>query len=89
MADRFTADQELLHSPAGNGEAATPGGADVVLANSSRAIYVGGAGNVAVTMAKSGVNLTFTGVPAGTLLPIRVTKVLLAGTTATGIIALN
>ena len=50
-------------------------------------LWVGGAGNVAVVLA-SGVSVTFTSVPAGTLLPIYVTKVKATGTTATNIVAL-
>jgi hypothetical protein len=53
----------------------------------SRALFVGGAGNVAVEMG-SGDNVTFTGVPAGFILPIEVSKVLSTGTTATNIVAL-
>lgn len=54
----------------------------------SRALYVGGAGNVKVTML-SGDEVTFTGAQAGTILPIRVTRVWSTGTTATTILALG
>jgi len=47
-------------------------------------LYVGGAGNVAVT-GLSGVAVTFTNVPAGTILPIAVNRVMLTNTTATNI----
>lgn len=53
-----------------------------------RALYVGGAGDIAVVM-KNGDEVTFSGVAAGTLLPIRVTKVKATGTTATLILRLN
>lgn len=49
-------------------------------------LWVGGAGNVSVTM-QNGANAQFQGVAAGTLLPIRYTKVL-AATTATLLVAL-
>ena len=51
-------------------------------------IYVGGAGNLAVTM-NSGVDVIFPAVPVGSILPIRVTKVLSTGTTATNVVALQ
>jgi hypothetical protein len=50
-----------------------------------RAFYVGGAGNLAVTMWDGG-NLTFVG--ASGILPIRASAVLSSGTTATDVIAL-
>ena len=45
-------------------------------------IYVGGAGNVKVTTAQ-GTAVTFTGVNAGTVIPVRVRRVWSTGTTAT------
>lgn len=53
----------------------------------TRAIYVGGAGDVAVTT-QGGESVTFSGVTVGTLLPIRVTKVKSTGTTATLLLGL-
>jgi hypothetical protein len=52
----------------------------------TRALYVGGGGDLQVRMAGSGV-VTIPGVPAGSFLPIRVRQVLRAGTTATGLVA--
>lgn len=57
------------------------------LARSPRAIWVGGAGDVAVEMI-DGTNGVLSGIPAGTLMPVRVRKVLATGTTATGIVGL-
>lgn len=62
----------------------------------TRALYVGGAGNLVVKMADVdnptvvGNTVTFTAVPAGTVLPIQVNCVMGAGsgTTATSILAL-
>ena len=60
---------------------------DTTVLTATRGIYVGGAGNLAVTMMDDTV-VTFTGVPAGTFLPIRATKVMSTNTTATAIVAL-
>lgn len=65
---------------------ATPDGADVAV--SADALYIGEAGNVAVTMAYGG-DVTFMAVPAGTVLPVSVTAVLDTGTTAGDIIAMR
>lgn len=59
---------------------------DSTVLRPTRAVYVGGAGALAVTI--NGVNVTFAAVPAGTTLPISVTKVLSTGTAATSIVAL-
>ncbi len=72
--------------PATSGEAVSK--SDTVdLTNVSRGLYVGGAGDVAVLML-DGTALTFSSVPAGTLLPIRVSRVKSTGTTATNMVAL-
>lgn len=56
-----------------------------------RSLYVGGAGNIVVIMAASkddSVTVTFTGVAAGSVLPIQVRRVKSTSTTATAIAAL-
>lgn len=58
------------------------------LANSTRAIYVGGAGAVKVTTV-GGDTVTFAAVPVGTTLWVRVKKIFATGTTATNLIALR
>jgi hypothetical protein len=65
--------------------AVTPDDTDTIAITSG--LYVGSDGNVNVTMA-SGNDVIFTGVLAGSILPIRVIKVLSTSTTATNIIAL-
>lgn len=60
---------------------------DVTVLNCTRALYVGGAGDVAVKMIE-GQTVTFAGVPAGAVLPVQVTQVLDTGTDATDILAL-
>jgi hypothetical protein len=54
---------------------------------STRAIWVGGAGNLKVDLV-SGSTVTFTSVPAGTELKIQATKVYSTDTTATNMVAL-
>jgi hypothetical protein len=52
---------------------------------SHRGIWVGGAGNLAVTLA-DGRTVTINGIQAGTLLPLEATKVNTSGTTATNLL---
>lgn len=77
---------EGMTSPADNLVAITPSDS-TDLANVSRALYVGGAGNLVVTPFGGGSNVTLT-VVAGAILPIRVSRVLSTGTTATGLVNL-
>lgn len=49
------------------------------------ALYIGGAGNVAVKT-EDGTTVTFTGAQAGSILPVRVLQVLATSTTATAIL---
>lgn len=53
----------------------------------TRGIYIGGAGNLRVDMVSGG-TVTFTGLAAGTVLPVQVIRVYATSTTATLIIAL-
>lgn len=57
------------------------------LARVSRGLFVGGAGNLSVVMAGNGATVVFTGVTAGSFLPIRVSRVNSTSTTATNIVA--
>jgi hypothetical protein len=53
----------------------------------SRSIYVGTGGNmIAITMAD--VEVTFTAIPDGTILPIRAKRIKATGTTASNIVSL-
>lgn len=52
-----------------------------------RGVYVGGAGDLKVTMRDDSV-VTFTAVPAGSVLPIYIKKIHSTGTTATNIVGL-
>jgi len=81
-------DIEQLDFPADDAEVIVP--SDVTgLVKISRSIYIGGAGDVSVEMAKTGTAIVFTGVQAGSVLPIRVSRVNATGTTATNMVALS
>ena len=83
MADTFETYATALDSPARNAAAVTAGA--TALAQVTRGLYIGGTGNITVTMA-GGQSVTFTGVQGGSILPLRCTHVTAA--TATAIIAL-
>jgi hypothetical protein len=85
MADTFDGFRGGLGSPMTDGVAVTA--SDSTVLTTTRAIFVGGAGNLAVVMS-NGTTVTLTGVTAGSWLPLRVTKVKSTGTTATNIAAL-
>jgi hypothetical protein len=72
--------------PAANAEAISPSDSSE-LSTVSRALYVGGAGNISVVML-GGQAITLTAVPVGAILPIRVKQVKSTGTTATFLICL-
>ena len=78
---------ESLNSPADNAEAVTPSDS-ASLVNVSRALWVGGSGNITVIM-KDGTTVLFSGVPAGVWMPIRVSQVKATGTTATNIVSVS
>lgn len=59
---------------------------DIFVNGETRWVWVGGAGNVSV-VTHTGQTVAFTGVTAGTLLPIRVRRVRSTGTTATNMVA--
>jgi hypothetical protein len=76
-----------IDSPAGDAFAITPHNTTELLAT-TRGIYIGGDGNITVLMGSGNVVL-FTGLLAGTLLPIRVRRVNATGTTATDLVGLT
>jgi hypothetical protein len=74
--------------PATGAVAVTPNDSTVV---DFAALYVGGAGTVTVTTLNASgadADVLFTGVPAGTILPVHCSKVKSTGTTATSIVGL-
>ena len=86
MTDSFRKHSRSLTSPPEHGLAVAP--SDVAdLGHVTRALYVGAGGDVAVRL-QDGTDLVFADVPAGTLLPVRVARVLATGTSADRILGL-
>ena len=84
--DSFSAFPTTPISPARSASIVVPSDTGA-LPHISRALYVGQAGALSVEMADGDI-ATFEAVPAGSMLPIRVTKVNATGTTAAAILAL-
>ena len=82
---------ENLQGPLQNGDPGNDAVAltksDTTVFNVCRGLYVGGAGDVAVVTAK-GNTVTFKGAVAGTVIPIRCTKLMSTNTSATDVLAL-
>ena len=72
--------------PAENAVSVTPSNT-VDFDTFSRALYVGGGGDL-VAVFENDVAVTFVGIPAGFILPVRVKRVNATGTTASNIVAL-
>lgn len=86
MVDNFQSYGDGLDAPAHSAFVVTT--SDTVdLAVDTRAIYVCVGGDIKVNMAGSG-TVTFTAVPQGTVLPIRVSRIYATGTTATSMVGL-
>jgi hypothetical protein len=86
MAEKYEGRADGGTYPARHGFAvATSDSVD--LPNETRAIYVGAAGDVSVVLA-SGEAVVLAGVSAGSLLPIRVSRVNVTGTTASLMVGL-
>jgi ethanolamine utilization microcompartment shell protein EutS len=80
------ADPAYAINPASGIITVTP--SDTTVLSSVRALYIGGAGDVAVTM-QDGSTGTLPNATAGSILPVQCTKVMATGTTATNIRALT
>lgn len=85
--DSFQGYQSSIDGPGANLAAVTPNDS-TDLTNHSRALWVGGAGDVKVDMVGTGTGVVLSAVPAGTLLPIRAKRVYSTGTNATLIVAI-
>lgn len=83
-----TADGEgyALDSPAAHAAVVVPNNT-TNLASDTRAIFVGGAGNINLRTV-GGEDVLFTGVVAGTVLPIRARRIYATNTTATNMVAM-
>lgn len=71
----------IPNGPATHGFTVVP--SDSTVLPPTRAIYVGGTGDLAVIMNADTVAVTLKAVPVGTYLPLSVTKVMATNTTAT------
>lgn len=87
IPDDYTGHAAGINDPSPLGVAVTPDD-DADLAFRTRGLWVGGTGDVAVQW-PDGSDSIFVAVPAGTLLAIRVDRVLATGTDATNIVALK
>lgn len=84
MADLYSKSSPGLTSPAIDGAMIAPNdGVDLI--HVTRALYVGTGGQIAAELA-SGTPINLVGVTGGSLLPIRVRKILATGTTATNLV---
>lgn len=86
MTDRFKTRATGNTDPVSHGFPITPNDS-AEISETTRAIYVGGAGSLSVTLA-GGSDLTFVNVQSGTILPLRVVAVKATGTDAGNIIGL-
>jgi len=84
--NQFNSADNTVNAPASRAEAIVPD-ASAPLTDYTRAIYVGGAGNVVVRLIDDNNDTTFIGVPVGTILPIRAAYVRNTST-ATNMVAL-
>jgi hypothetical protein len=84
--DTFSAHLGGLTGPYTGGAAITPHDTNE-LVTVTRAIYVGGAGNIKLTTS-GGDTVTLTGATAGSILPVRAKLVFSTDTTATALVAL-
>lgn len=87
MTDKYQGRADSIVAPVRRGFAiAANDGTD--LGDETRAIYIGGGGSLSVVLS-SGDEVTFAGLPAGTLLPVRAIRVKATGTTATLLLGLH
>lgn len=85
--DKFRDVPVTSTSPADYAAAVVPSdSADLPVA--TRAIFVGAGGTLTVTMVGSATPVTFTGMGAGMIYPLRVRRVHTTGTTAANLVAL-
>lgn len=86
MSADFTSYTDSLDAPARHAAAVTPNDS-TDLTNHAKALYVGGAGNINLDTV-GGETVVFSGLLAGTILPVRAARVRSTSTTASNIVAL-
>lgn len=86
MADNYSSFVSSVSDPARSAGAVTPNDS-TDLTNLPKAIYVGTGGSLVVRLADDSTNVTLSNVADGSLLPLRVKRVIATGTTASGIVA--
>lgn len=86
-SNSFSQNDAAVQSPASSAFTITPHDTNE-LTYVTRGLYVGGAGNVVVKLSDDSTTVTFTGVVAGSILPIRARLVMSTSTTATSILGL-
>lgn len=82
--DTFSDHSTGLTGPVSAAEHITPSNS-TDLSHVTRALYIGGSGDVQVTLAK-GQTVTLAAAAGGAFYPLRITRVLATGTTATGLV---
>lgn len=80
--------RETAESPAKQSYAVTPHDSNEIGTYEPKGLYVGGAGNIAMRLLGDTADITWTGVQAGSILPVVPQYIRATGTTATGLIAL-
>jgi hypothetical protein len=85
--DQFAPNRDEVFQPSRNAFAITPSNT-AAIDPLPKALYVGSTGNITLRSIDGGADVVFTGLQAGTILPVRAQFVRLTGTTATGILAL-
>lgn len=86
MTDPYLNTYDNPSDPARNAASITPSDDDD-LANVSKSLFVGGAGTLKIDTV-GGSTVTFTGVVAGSIIPVRAAKIYATGTTATNIVSM-
>lgn len=79
---------DVSSMPTGKVRSVTPNDSTDLSLGACRALWVGGAGNVAIIAEEDDTVVVWSGVPAGTILPVRAKRVRSTSTTATNILAL-
>jgi len=85
--NKFGQGENATQAPATRAVAITPHDT-TELTETTRAIYVGGAGNIVMTLEGDTAAVTFVSVSSGSILPVRAKLVKSTSTTATSLVAL-